>query len=118
MPYKKQHKELEYLAGSQEVRDIIDPFNKAVYILGNYTGPQKFTKRGICSYFKIDRKCLKRRFCTTLIGFESFTGTRIPYLAPKHERELADLIDLSNQKLNSKIVDEVMTMVPKLIQFM
>ncbi len=105
--------ELQHLSVLQEVRAFTDPLDKAVYILRNYSGDIKLTKRGISSYWKFEKKRLKKRLWTTLLGHDVPPNTKLPYLAPKHEADLSELIDLSNKKLDSKTYDEVMNMVSK-----
>ena len=114
MRYAKQHSELKLIVAEGELRQYQDPYDKAVHIILNYVGDVKLTQRGICQYFDLDRKRLKRRVWQHLIGFNHEVTTKQPYLAPKHEADLAGIIDISHKKLDSKTIDEVLNMVSKI----
>ena len=95
---KPDHKkELHDICTTGEIRLISDKTDKAVYILCHDIGEKKIPKETICEYFEITRNTLQKRLWSTLLGHTKHSVKEPRYLSPKHERELADQLDLDNK---------------------
>src|SRR4051794_7427347 len=109
--YFEQHEELKYLSAHSELRDMIDKIDKAVYIMRHYAGEVKFTLRGICDYYDLNRDTLQARVWSTLLGYTEHTVKKPRYLALIHEARLADILDQNQKQNNSTSKDELLLLV-------
>jgi len=107
-----ENNELKYLVATSQVKELIDPATKAAFIVLNYIGELKLSKRSIARYFNISRNLLKKRIWSMLCGHTTHDKNKSRYLAPCYEEELASMIDERNKNLRSATIEEVKTMVP------
>lgn len=99
------------ILGLPELRNIVNPIDKAVYLSQNCVDLDKISLTVICNHFRISRATLKARTWSILLGHIDHEKTKTRYLAPKYESELAEKIIDSEISHKSMIKDETFEMV-------
>lgn len=89
---EKWRLELEKLSADSEVRAFENLYDKATYILLNYSVDADLTKTNICTFFNLDHHNLQKRVWATLQGWTDHELHRTRYLSESQEHFLYDYI--------------------------
>jgi hypothetical protein len=99
------------ILGFTELKNIVAPIDKAVYLSRKYMGEKEISLTTICKYFNISRWRLKLSTWSVLTGYTDHSKSKTRYLAPKYEGELAEKIIDAEISHKSMTKDEILDMV-------
>lgn len=96
---------------TSEMRSLVDPCDKAVYVLTNYNGDVNLSRTVICEYFKISRNSMKKRLWSNSIGHKDHDTKQPRYLASCHEVDLVSHLRQEGFELEEMSKDTLLELV-------